>query len=129
VGRLGLLVQGKEGAELIEYERPTTASPGRGGCQRLAVADPDRLRSFLAEELGVVAVVEKERRVLIKENVRIHLDHVDGLGDFIEAVAPPGHDPRGQLGQINSLRRLLGISDERLVSGAYADLLSEGVVS
>lgn len=122
VGRLKLR-ESDDGAELIEYERPDTHQPKPSAYRRLPVDDPDAVRELLAAELGVAAVVEKRRHLLVKDNVRIHLDEVSGLGSFVEleAVAPPGIPPEGQLGVINALRRALGITDDRLLPGAYAD--------
>jgi adenylate cyclase class IV len=38
--------------------------------------------------LGVLAVVKKRRTLLSLDATRIHLDNVDGLGDFIEFEVP-----------------------------------------
>lgn len=123
-GRLKLRRQGVE-AELIHYVRPDSAQPAPSRYRRVPLADPQQTEEHLGAYLGATVVVEKKRRLLLKDNVRIHLDEVSGLGSFVEleAVAPPGVRPEGQLSAINALRRALGISDDRLVPGAYADLL------
>lgn len=75
--------------------------------------------------LGIAVVVSKTRRLFVYEGVRIHLDRVDDLGDFIEfeGVANDGDDP-GQFGDLlDSLRGSLGICDEDLVRQSYSDLL------
>jgi adenylate cyclase class IV len=41
-----------------------------------------------ASALGVLAVVKKRRTLLSLDATRIHLDNVDGLGDFIEFEVP-----------------------------------------
>jgi adenylate cyclase, class 2 len=125
-GRLKL--REEEGrAELIEYMRPDSTGPRRSTCRLLAIDDPDALRELLAAELGELGVVEKRRRLLVKSNARIHLDHVAGLGSFveIEAASPPGHRPERELPTINALRRGLWITDDRLVDRSYIDLLRE----
>jgi adenylate cyclase class 2 len=125
-GRLKLR-ESDQGAELIEYERRDAAQAKPSVYHRLAVDDAGAVRELLAAELGVGAVVEKHRRLLVKNNIRIHLDRVRGLGTFVEleAVVPPGHRPEAELPRIKALRQALGISDDRLVAGAYADLLLE----
>jgi adenylate cyclase class IV len=120
-----VLRQEDERTEIIEYSRTPGPPPWATYSQRLLVAKAELTRECLAAELGLLATVVKSRRVLQKDNVRIHHDRVQGLGCFVEleAVAPVGHHPRGQLGVINALRRLLGIDDDRLLRGGYLELL------
>src|SRR3954467_11482411 len=72
------------GAELIAYERADAAHARESRYRIAPVAEPAGLREALAAALGTVAVVEKRRHLLVWEGVRIHLDRVDGLGDFVE---------------------------------------------
>jgi adenylate cyclase class IV len=124
-GRLKLRRQGGDAA-LIYYERRDLAQPAPSHVRRVPLGDPQHTTEVLDHFLGATAVVVKTRRLLVKGNVRIHLDEVAGLGSFVEleAIAPPGMRPEWQLGTINALRRVLGITDDRLVSGAYADYLN-----
>ena len=60
----------------------------RTSAYRLAeVGDPAALFDALDAALGTLVVVDKRRRLLLYENVRIHLDEVDGLGCFVELEA------------------------------------------
>ena len=91
----------------------------------MPVADPIALGDALADVLGVRVVVEKARRLLLYENVRIHLDRVAGLGDFVELealVTGPG-GPAAERPKVAELRAALGIADDHLVARSYADLL------
>jgi adenylate cyclase, class 2 len=76
-------------------------------------------------------VVEKRRRLFLWRNVRIHLDHVEQLGDFIEleAVAPADSDLTAEHRLIEELRAALSITDDRLVSLGYAALVARSTVS
>lgn len=123
-GRLKLRIEGDR-AELIHYRRAEGPQASATSYSRLPIDDPQETRQALAAHLGEIAVVAKRRRLLVKDNVRIHLDRVEGLGAFVEleALAPPGNRPEAQIDRINALRRALGISDERLVAGSYADAL------
>ena len=91
----------------------------------MPVADHVALIDALADALGVRVVAEKVRRLLLWRNVRIHLDRVAGLGDFVEieavATAPGGLEVERD--RVEELRAALGITDERLVAAGYADLL------
>jgi homotetrameric cytidine deaminase len=73
-------------------------------------------------------VVSKRRRLFLWEGVRIHLDDVEGLGNFVEveAVLPEAGDVATARSKVDRLRAELGISDEALVSVGYADLLIDG---
>ena len=51
------------------------------------MADPTVLAETLGDTLDVRVVVEKARRLLMWRNVRIHVDRVAGLGDFVELEA------------------------------------------
>lgn len=55
---------------------------------------------------------------------RIHLDRVEGLGDFLEleVVLAEGEDPDVAKVEADSLLERLGISHEQFVEGAYIDL-------
>ncbi len=88
------------------------------------MGEPTDLREALAAALGVTAVVSKVRRLFILEGVRIHLDRVEGLGDFIEfeGVAADGSDPGGFAERLTGLRQVFA-SDEDLLGESYADLL------
>jgi predicted adenylyl cyclase CyaB len=86
------------------------------------------LASLLRTALPEVAVVEKTRRLFLRENVRIHLDTVDGLGSFVEleAVAVPGSDLTAEREAVDQLRRALEIVDDDLLGESYAELVGRG---
>jgi len=125
-GRLKLREAPPQPAELIAYARAELAGPKVSHYRVVAVADHLALVDALAESLGVRVVVEKVRRLLLWGNVRIHLDCVADLGDFveIEAVAASPGGLEVQRDRVEELRTALGISDERLVPVGYADLLT-----
>jgi len=124
-GRLKLREQEPGGAELIAYERPDVAPAHVSSYRRAPVEQPEPLRAALAAADGVSAVVVKRRRLLMWENVRIHLDEVRGLGSFLEleAVADPDSDLSRERAQVGELRLLLDVRDESLREGSYADAL------
>lgn len=83
------------------------------------------LRAALAAVLGITVVVSKTRQLFVFEGVRIHLDRVDGLGEFIDLEGVAAGDEN--LGRFEALlvdlRQALGIVDGGLLSGSYSDLL------
>lgn len=124
-GRLKLREEPDAAATLIAYERPDLAGNKESRYRLVEVPEPAELREALAAVLGITAVVSKARRLFIYAGVRIHLDRVDDLGDFIEfeGVSADGADP-GRFGdRLDSLRESLGIRDDDLVRESYSDLL------
>jgi adenylate cyclase class 2 len=113
-------------AELIAYARADRAGPKVSLYRIVAVADHVALVDALAESLGVRVVVEKVRRLLLWHNVRIHLDCVADLGDFVEleAVAATPGGLEVERDRVEELRAVLGIADDQLVAVGYADLLT-----
>jgi adenylate cyclase class 2 len=124
-GRLKLREAPPQPAELIAYARAELAGPKVSLYRVVPVSDHAALTDALADSLGVRVVVEKVRRLLLWRNVRIHLDRVADLGDFveIEAVATSPGGLEVERDRVEQLRATLGITDERLVAAGYADLL------
>ncbi|MEY2535511.1 MAG: hypothetical protein QOF29_3421 [bacterium] len=125
-GRLKLREQEPGGAELIAYERADAAQARESRYRLVPVADPAALREALGAALGTRVVVDKRRRLLLWEGVRIHLDRVEGLGDFVEleGVAPRASDLSREAALVERLRTELEIADDALVPVGYADLLA-----
>ena len=78
----------------------------------------------MCEALGILAVVEKTRRLFLWHNVRIHIDRVSELGDFIEFEAVLGEDYDEQDGhaKLTQLREAFGIADGDLLGDSYLDM-------
>jgi adenylate cyclase class 2 len=123
-GRLKLREEPGTGASLIAYERSDRPGQRESHYRIVEVANPDEMREALSAVLGIRAVVSKERRLFTVENVRVHLDRVDDLGDFIEfeAVAADDGDLGHSEGILADLRQSFGIRDADLVRGSYSDL-------
>lgn len=122
-GRLKLREEEPGGATLVQYDRPDAAAARVSAYRLVPVPDPDGLRAALDAALGTLVVVEKARRLLLWEGVRIHLDAVEGLGAFVEleGVAPPESDLSAERARVERLRQALGI--EEVVAESYSDRL------
>ncbi len=125
-GRLKLREQEGARPHLIAYERPDGMEARESRYRIIELGEPEELKAVLGGTLGVRAMVAKERRLFLWEGVRIHLDRVDGLGEFIEfeAVADAGSDLSHEEAQVVSLRRAFGIDEVDLVAGSYCDLVA-----
>jgi adenylate cyclase class 2 len=129
-GRLKVREVTGGGAELIAYARPDDADVRASDYVVVPLADGAATVAALATALGRKVVVRKRREVLRWHNVRIHLDAVDGLGDFLEFEAEVG-EGTGEGGaseavsaeRLATLTRELGIDPAGAIAGSYSDML------
>jgi homotetrameric cytidine deaminase len=110
-------------AQLIAYARPDDDEARTSEYRLAEVGDPAALREALDAALGTRVVVDKRRRLLLYENVRIHLDEVEGLGSFVEleGVADAESDLAREHELVARLRDELALGEPVAVS--YSDLL------
>jgi predicted adenylyl cyclase CyaB len=75
-----------------------------------------------------LAEVHKRRELLLRRNVRLHFDHVAGLGNFgeIEAVIGAGEAPELYETEVNDILTELRIEREGLIVKSYFELMSDG---
>jgi homotetrameric cytidine deaminase len=110
--------------ELIAYRRPDGDDAKVSDYLRVEVTDAAALKEALDAAYGTKVVVAKKRRLLLWENVRIHLDDVEGLGAYMELEGLVDGDDDGPARErVERLRRELEIDDANLVAAGYSDLL------
>jgi predicted adenylyl cyclase CyaB len=126
-GRLKLRVFSNGAGELIHYHRPDAAGPKLSDYVLVPVADPDSLREALARACGLIGRVRKHRILALVGPTRIHLDQVEGLGDFLELeVMLQGGQTESEGSAIaHDLMARLGVQPDQLLEGAYLDLLRQ----
>jgi adenylate cyclase class IV len=126
-GRLKLRVFSDGAGELIHYHRPDAQGPKVSDYIITPAADPDSLRDALERACGVLGRVVKRRILVLAGQTRIHLDHVEELGDFLEleVVLRPGQSEAEGTEIAHQLLGALGVRSEQLISGAYLDLLMD----
>ncbi len=124
-GRLKLRVFADGRGELIAYARPDTRGPKTSNYAITPVPDPDAMHLTLARALGVTGRVVKQRTLFLVGRTRVHLDRVDGLGDFVEleVVLRDGASEALGTAEAHALLERLQIDPAQLVPGAYVDLL------
>jgi predicted adenylyl cyclase CyaB len=128
-GRLKLRRLQPDLAQLVFYERPDQDGPKRSNYHIFETSDPQGLQTALRLALGVRGVVRKTRYLYLAGQTRIHLDDVEGLGQFmeLEVVLRDGQsDAEGQAIAEDLMTRL-GVRQEDLLEGAYMDLLEKSV--
>ena len=124
-GRLKLRQLAPDFGQLVYYERTDASGPKRSDYLLAGTSDPSALKAALTAALGVRGVVRKTRSLYMAGQTRIHLDEVEGLGDFmeLEVVLRSGQsDVEGQA-IAEELMDKLGIQRGDLLEGAYIDLI------
>lgn len=124
-GRLKLR-EGTIENHLIHYHRPDQKGP-KQSLVTLFKTEPDSsLKKILTEALGVKVVVDKQRAIYFIDNVKFHLDIVQGLGFFveIEAIDTDGAITISQLRQqCEEYMHLFEIKPTDLLNQSYSDMM------
>ena len=117
------------GAVLIFYRRRNGESGPLmiSDYEIVPVADPARMLQVLEDALGAIAVVEKVRTLMTRDNLRLHVDRVANLGEFgeIEAVIADGDDPERSRGAVDETLAALGVAPANLIGVSYFEMLAK----
>ena len=126
-GRLKLRVLSETQGELIFYRRTDRQGPKESFYVRSPTASPASLREALTLAHGEIGRVVKDRTLYLVGRTRVHLDQVQGLGEFLEleVVLEDGEPLEAGVREAHRLMADLGIAPSQLVGGAYVDLLTQ----
>lgn len=126
-GRLKLRAFSDNSGELIFYQRPDQTGP-KTSFYRISPTDaPASLRDALTLAYGTIGRVRKQRTLFLVGRTRIHLDQVEGLGDFLEleVVLNDAESEAAGRAVADGLIAALDIRPGQLLATAYLDLLAE----
>jgi predicted adenylyl cyclase CyaB len=113
---------------LIHYDREDKEGPKQSNVTLFKSDSASTLEDILTKSLGVLVVVDKKREIYFIDNVKFHLDDVDGLGTFVEIEAI---DQEGNIGREILLQQCehylstFGVRKQDLISVSYSDMLLE----
>ena len=124
-GRLKLREFENGHGQLIFYRRPDADGPKLSFYLLSPTESPATLREALTLANGQEGRVVKLRTLFMVGRTRVHLDRVQGLGDFMELEVVLADDECVDDGvrEAHTLMARLGLEAECLVEGAYHDLL------
>jgi predicted adenylyl cyclase CyaB len=124
-GRIKLRTFSVDKAELIFYQRPNHSGPKESVYSIAPITSPDKTREVLSQGYGQTGRVRKHRTLFLIGRTRVHLDRVEGLGDFIELEVVLAEKEPTENGVLvaNELLSKLGILSDHLIEGVYVDLL------
>lgn len=126
-GKLKLRILAPGRGELIAYERETGCGPRVSRYTIVPTDMPELLSDTLDRALGVTRRVRKRRTLYHIGQTRVHLDAVEGLGDFLElevVLAEGQRTVEGSAIAANLMARI-GIAPEELVDIPYVDLVRD----
>ena len=124
-GRLKLRVFESGRGELIFYRRPDAGGPKVSFYVISPTDAPATLREALTLANGQEGRVIKHRTLFIVGRTRVHLDRVQGLGNYMELEVVLADDEATDAGmrEAHELMARLQVPADCLVDGAYHDLL------
>ena len=129
-GRLKLR-QGNIENSLIYYNRENKAGPKLSEVTLYPVSNnSDVLKKALTQANGIKVEVKKKREIYFIDNVKFHIDEVEGLGSFVEIEAI---DVDGSKGleliqqQCDFYMNALQIKEEDLLTMSYSDMLLQRI--
>jgi predicted adenylyl cyclase CyaB len=110
---------------LIAYQRENVAGTKSSHYLITKTNEPANLCKVLADALGILGIVRKQRYLYMRGQTRIHLDKVDGLGTFLEleVVMKPDQSVADGEQIARELMEKLEIKTEDLLAGAYLDFI------
>lgn len=126
-GRLKLRCGNIENA-LIAYTRKNVSSPKLSDVLLYKTLDAASLQEILDRTFDRQTVVDKTRDIYFIDNIKFHVDDVQGLGVFVEIEAI---DEAGRFGedelrkQVTQYMKILGITHEDLLTHSYGDMIPE----
>jgi adenylate cyclase, class 2 len=130
-GRLKLRESNRGYAELIPYQRPDQKGPKTCHYAIIPVKEPRKVKALMQSLLGIDVVVEKQREIFLKENVRIHLDEVMNLGNFLEFEAVFRNDSpqnrKAERMKIGKLLRVFEVTPGSLLKNSYRELVKKKI--
>jgi predicted adenylyl cyclase CyaB len=124
-GKLKLREENR-GASLIHYQRDTARGFELSNYTIAKITDAANTRAILASALGVIAKVRKRRTLLLRENIRLHLDEVEGIGEFgeIEAVLQRNGSLDAGHTALGEILRALEVRTRDRIEVSYFELMS-----
>nr|CAB3262714.1 uncharacterized protein LOC100182215 [Phallusia mammillata] len=117
----------KNHSELIFYERPDQSGPKLSQFHIFPVENADAMDLILGSSIGRRGVVAKTRHLFMVGQTRVHVDQVEGIGDFmeLEVMLDKSQTPEDGAVIAQDLMEKLCISPSNLITKAYVDLLAE----
>lgn len=127
-GRLKLREQNGKKAYLIRYQRPDLEEAKQSSYLFYPIDDVSLFLSVLGDSLKEEIKVKKQRALYLpKPHIRIHLDQVESLGDFLEIEIVLSKEMPRSLAETEmcELQDWLQLTHLRKITHGYRELLQQ----
>jgi len=123
-GRLKLRAFSETSGELIFYRRTDQLGPKESSYLITPATDPAGLREVLTLAYGQTGRIVKHRTLFLIGRTRVHIDRVEGLGNFmeLEVVLDLNESSEAGVKEAALLMERLRIEEATLIEGAYIDM-------
>jgi predicted adenylyl cyclase CyaB len=127
-GRLKLrIINGKSGS-LIYYNRSSRQTKRVSNYIISTTKEHKELNAIMKKLYGVKVIVDKTREIYVYDNIRIHLDRVKNLGNFLEfEVIFSNLDKAKQ--QLKYLLKYYKLNENQFIKVSYSDMLLKNIPS
>lgn len=122
-GRLKLREEKGKGAYVIYYNRPDVSNEKISDYIFYPIENSELFFQVFGNALKEEIVIEKERKLYIYKDARIHFDTVKNLGNFLEIEVILKKDNETAQEIMNELVNILNIKKENSISYGYREML------
>jgi len=126
-GRLKIR-EGEIENSLIHYDRKNTTDPTLSNISYTKVPKKNDIKDVLRSALGVLVEVKKARHIYFIDHVKFHIDHIQGLGDFIEIEVIDRENEYSEKMMHKLCKHymlLLKVEESDLLTHSYSDMLAK----
>ena len=112
-------------SEFIFYNRNEGEGNRWSDYYLLKIENEQNPEIFFNRIFDIVTTVEKERKVLMYDNTRIHIDKVKNLGEFLELETIVNDSLEEAIERFNFIVTELDLDVSRQIKKSYKDLMLE----
>ncbi len=113
---------------LIYYERSNKAEARESDILLEKLNDNSNIKNILNKVLEPKIVIDKRREIFFIDNVKFHIDEVEGLGRFIEieAISENSQFTKAYLEQqVENYSKIFNLKKKNILNLSYSDLRNE----
>ena len=121
-GRLKLRIINEKNSDLIYYNRKEKNRERVSNFVISSTINFKELNFIMTEQFEVMVIVNKKREIFVKDNIRIHLDTVNKLGNFLE-IEIMFKDLNKAKKMMSELKDMLNLNTKDFIKSSYSDLL------